>query len=185
MVLEADRLNRVITDLLFLSSPKVLCPEPIDLQQLAQELTSLLQFDLQEKHVELTVDFATPSVVADKDALKQCLLNLLLNSIDAMEQEPKHITLASCKKDDKIYVSVKDTGKGMSPQQLAQALEPFYTDKVRGTGLGLAIVNRTALDHGGYVDITSSPGQGSTISLAFPASHESDENRGDTCVEDA
>lgn len=185
MVLEADRLNRVITDLLFLSSPKILCPEPIDLHQLAQELTSLLQFDLQEKHVELTTDFKTPTVVADKDALKQCLLNLLLNSIDAMEQQPKRITLASCKKDDKTYISVKDTGKGMNQQQLAQALEPFYTDKIRGTGLGLAIVNRTALDHGGYVGITSSPGQGCTISLAFPTSHETDGAGGNTCVENA
>lgn len=186
MVLEADRLNRVITDLLFLSSPKVLCPESVDLQQLAQEITSLLQFELKEKKVELATDFATPTVTADKDALKQCLLNLLLNSIDAMEREqgPRRITLTSCKKDDKTYVSVKDTGKGMSQEQLAQALEPFYTDKVRGTGLGLAIVNRTALDHGGYVDIKSNLGQGCAISLVFPASQEQNSTTANTCVEE-
>lgn len=168
MVLEADRLNRVVTDLLFLSNPKALKPESINLPVFIEELLSLLQFEMKEKKVELVTDLTATTVFADRDSLKQCLLNLLLNSIDAMTGLEKRITLSSWEDETKTFLCVTDTGKGMDEPQVAQAFEPFFTDKARGTGLGLAIVNRTALDHGGFASISSSPGQGCAITLAFP-----------------
>ena len=91
MVREADRLNRVISDLLFLGRPKTIAPKEVELAGLVGEIRSLLRFDLENRHVEIIVHLDAPSVHADPDALKQALLNLILNSLDALdsEQSPK------------------------------------------------------------------------------------------------
>lgn len=85
MVREADRLNRVITDLLFLGRPRAIQPLRVDLASLCAEITTLLRFDLEQKGVRVCTTLECPFVQADPDALKQALLNLLLNSLDALE----------------------------------------------------------------------------------------------------
>ena len=85
MVREADRLNRVITDLLFLSRPKAIAPQQVELEPLVREITVLLRFDLEQKHIEIESKLNAPRAFADEEALKQTLLNLLLNSLDALE----------------------------------------------------------------------------------------------------
>ena len=90
MVREADRLNRVITDLLFLGRPKAIHPEALDIDRLCRELLVLLRFDLEQKGVEVTLSLAAHQVHADAEALKQALLNLLLNSLDALSCADEH-----------------------------------------------------------------------------------------------
>jgi signal transduction histidine kinase len=85
MVREADRLNRVITDLLFLSRPKAIAPHQVELASLLREITVLLRFDLEQKHVDIENTLNATHIFADEEALKQALLNLLLNSLDALE----------------------------------------------------------------------------------------------------
>lgn len=84
MVREADRLNRVISDLLFLGRPKAIAPREIELEGLVREINSLLRFDLESKNVFIDVRLDAPRMFADPDALKQALLNLILNSLDAL-----------------------------------------------------------------------------------------------------
>ena len=84
MVREADRLNRVITDLLFLSRPKAVAPQEVDLERLLQEIMVLLRFDLEQKNIAIDSKLNAAQLFADEDALKQALLNLLLNSLDAL-----------------------------------------------------------------------------------------------------
>ncbi|MDL2279701.1 PAS domain-containing protein [Desulfovibrio sp. OttesenSCG-928-G11] len=85
MVREADRLNRVITDLLFLGRPRAIQPQRVDLAKLCAEIMTLLRFDLEQKGVMVCTKLEWPFVQADPDALKQALLNLLLNSLDALD----------------------------------------------------------------------------------------------------
>ncbi|MDR0339619.1 MAG: PAS domain-containing protein [Desulfovibrio sp.] len=85
MVREADRLNRVITDLLFLGRPKAISPRRVDIESLAGEILALLRFDLEQKKLDIDLVLRADTVYADADSLKQALLNLLLNSIDALE----------------------------------------------------------------------------------------------------
>ena len=87
MVREADRLNRVITDLLFLSRPKTLAPQTVELAPLLREITTLLRFDLEQRQVTIDSKLNAPRLFADEEALKQALLNLLLNSLDALESK--------------------------------------------------------------------------------------------------
>ncbi len=87
MVREADRLNRVITDLLFFAKSRELAPKKISLPALLREISLLLRFDLESRGVAIHTDFAAPEVHADEDTLKQTLLNLLLNSLDALKEQ--------------------------------------------------------------------------------------------------
>lgn len=178
MVREADRLNRVITDLLFLARPKPIEPKPIPLKALITEIQSLLRFDLEQKGLSLATKLGAVRVYADEDSLKQALLNLMLNSLDAlsmdcMEKLPQGaeppLEIASGNTPDGTWIEVRDRGCGMTEEQRDQAFEAFFTAKTHGTGLGLALVQRTMLDHDGRASITSAPGKGTTVRLFFPS----------------
>jgi signal transduction histidine kinase len=171
MVQEADRLNRVITDLLFLARPRQLELTHILLAEVFQEVHTLLSMDLKARHCVLTSDLHAPSLVADRDALKQTLINLLHNSIGAMPAAGGEIVLASQAETRGIWVTIEDNGQGMSAEDKEHALEPFFTTRDQGTGLGLAIVHTIMQEHKGSITIDSSPGQGTRISLFFPQTH--------------
>ena len=178
MVREADRLNRVITDLLFLARPKPVAPKLVALKPLIAEIQTLLRFDLEQKNLSITPKIGAVKVYADEDALKQTLLNLLLNSLDALDKNTAQkdgpnteplLVVASGNTPEGTWIEVRDKGCGMSEDQRKHAFEAFFTAKAHGTGLGLALVQRTMLDHGGRVSIASALGQGSTVRLFFPS----------------
>jgi PAS domain S-box-containing protein len=124
-------------------------------------------------HVLMVTDLpAVPGIMGNPSELRECLANLILNAVDAM---PQGGTLtASCSSDaGTVVVKVKDTGVGMASEVRARCLEPFFTTKgERGSGLGLSLVYGTITRHGGTVVIESAPGEGTTVSLHFPAASE-------------
>jgi two-component system sensor histidine kinase HydH len=186
MVQEADRLNRVVTDLLFLARPRDLAPTEVDLTRLAESLRGLLRFDLEHKAVTPGLDLQAPTVYADEDALKQCLLNLLVNALDALPETGGVLNLASRRSDPSeglppgVWISVTDNGGGMTESVRDKAFEPFFTDKRQGTGLGLAIVQGIMRGHRGRALIDSSPGQGAALRLFFPDPDGRDSGGGST-----
>ena len=205
MVQEADRLNRVVTDLLYLARPRELTPGPVDLNQVAQSLHGLLRFDLEAKGVTPVLDLAETHLCADEDALRQALLNLVVNALDALPEEGGQITLSSRAATTLdgngggggdgpgVWVSVADTGQGMDETVRSQAFEPFFTAKRQGMGLGLAIVQGIMRAHKGRALIDSAPGEGTTVRLFFPDCPESGlasdniagNNAGDNAGDDA
>lgn len=173
MVQESDRLNRVVTDLLFLAKPRELAPVEIDLAETVDGLSRLLRFDLEHKRVALELALEASTVRADPDALKQALLNLLVNSLHAVAEQGGRIRLSSARGDDGqgtagVWLGVSDNGPGMPEEVRQHALEPFYTAKKQGTGLGLAIVQAILRGHRGRVLIESAEGAGTTVRLFFP-----------------
>jgi two-component system, NtrC family, sensor histidine kinase HydH len=181
MVTEADRLDRVITDLLFLSNPRPLNVRRIPLASLVEEVSRVLTLDLERKGVRLETRLHAGEAMADDDALKQVLLNLVLNSLDALkgsEAGQGLITVVSVMEADGVRLEISDNGAGMGPEEKAKAFEPFFTGKASGTGLGLAIVHKIMRDHGGSADIDSVPGQGTTVRLVFPERSAENGGRG-------
>ncbi|MGE4299649.1 MAG: nitrogen regulation protein NR(II) [Desulfovibrionaceae bacterium] len=170
MVHESDRLNRVVTDLLFLAKPRPMEPAHTPLASLADELARLLAMDLEAKGVTLSFRLETPDVYADRDGLKQALLNLVINALDAVAATERagHIEVVAQAMPGGVRIGVADNGPGMDEEQKAQAFEPFFTNKKSGTGLGLAIVHKTLRDHGGEAIIETQPGAGATVWLFFP-----------------
>lgn len=171
MVREADRLNRVITDLLYLSRPRAMDARAVSLGQLVADIGNLVRFDFEKRNITLKVSLGPDIVWADEDALKQAVLNLVLNSIDALEglaTGEREIHVSSAQGDGGTWVFVGDSGPGMSALQREQAFEPFFTTKKKGTGLGLALVHKTMREHDGRAQIDSEMGRGTTVSLFFP-----------------
>lgn len=182
MVREADRLDKVITDLLFLSRPRKPELAEVDLAALAADVEALLRFDLEHGGAELSMDIEVERAFADADMLKQALLNLVLNALAAVQavDEPGRIELAAFEDEGMLALAVTDNGTGMSAEERAHALEPFFTSKKQGTGLGLAIVHRIARDHGGHVEIiteTQGETRGTQVLLLLPL--EDDETQGE------
>lgn len=172
MVSESDRLNRVVTDLLFLAKPRPLSRQETNLSNLATELTRLLERDAEKKSATLSTDIKAETVLADTDQIKQALLNLLLNSLVATPDEGGEIMIFSESRDGEIRVGVTDNGSGMTPEEVENAMEPFFTGRADGTGLGLAVVHKIMRDHGGRVDIESEKGCGATVTLVFPRNED-------------
>ncbi|MDR2800900.1 MAG: PAS domain-containing protein [Desulfovibrio sp.] len=173
MVREADRLNRVIADLLFLGKPRALHPRTVELAPLISEIGALLRFDLEQKGMDISMELGAKDVFADADGLKQVLLNLVLNSLDSlagMKPEPDGppLSVVSERLPKGVRLEVRDKGRGMSYTDKKRAFEAFFTTKKRGTGLGLALTHRIMLDHGGSADIVSEPGKGCAVRLVFP-----------------
>jgi PAS domain S-box-containing protein len=163
----------VVKSLLYFASEEVGSRGPVDLNVIARDIVELLgQTTL--KRIALTADLedALDPVWGDSAALSHAVMNLCLNSIDAMPNGGAISIRTRRRPDSSIEISVRDDGLGMSEEVRARAIEPFFTTKAlgKGTGLGLAMVYGTMQAHGGTCEIRSEPGRGTEVTLSFPAS---------------
>jgi signal transduction histidine kinase len=138
----------------------------VDLADLAREtLRSTVPASME---AELVADGKAPHVLGQHDALMRALANVLLNAVDATSGRGR-VTVRVVGRNDGVTVAVKDDGIGIAADALDRIWDPYVTAKTGGTGLGLAIVKQTVVAHGGSVDATSTPGEGTEIRLHFPA----------------
>ena len=144
-----------------------------------QQSLTLVQYQLKQANIEVSVDLAKnlPDIIASWEHLKSVWLNLLVNARDALQDMPNpmlEITSRLGEDEQFILVLVRDTGKGMTPAELAHIFEPFYTtkDPGKGTGLGLATSHRIIEQHGGDVDVVSVPNEGTTFIVRLPIERE-------------
>lgn len=145
--------------------------QPLDLNALVRREAELLQrTTLQKVEVQLDLQEDLPQVVGESNSLASALMNLCINALDAMPKGGR-LRISTRLQGGRVLLQVKDSGEGMSPEVLSRALEPFFTTKPvgKGTGLGLSIVYGTVKAHGGSVDIQSQLGEGTTVTLGFPA----------------
>lgn len=170
MVEEADRLNRVVTDLMFLAKPREPAMEEIPVAAMVEELSRLMQFDLERLGASLSSGVDGAQVFADRDMVKQALLNLVMNAVNALPEDGGHVTISADAEGPFQCIRVTDNGAGMPEDVRSKAMEPFFTTRNEGTGLGLSIVHKIMRDHRGRLEIESAPGKGTTATLCFPKS---------------
>ena len=118
-------------------------------------------------HVTLDVPSALPSVAIDKDQMEQVFFNLMKNALEAMH-DGGSIAIEISSDDQSVLTSFKDSGEGMTDDQLAHLFEPYRTTKEKGTGLGLMISARIVRDHGGTISAESALGKGTKFTIALP-----------------
>jgi PAS domain S-box-containing protein len=143
----------------------------VDLNDVVREEVSLLErTTLQKVRLVTDLSLGLHPIKGDPSALSHALMNLCVNSVDAMPQGGT-LTLRTWNGEDgTVHLEVADTGEGMPREVLEKALDPFFTTKPqgKGTGLGLPIVYGTVKAHQGTLDIRSEPGKGTCISMCFP-----------------
>ena len=167
---ETARLSRLLDDILLYAKPMQLNLGPHALADLIRDMenTELLE----NANVELAYDTlsALPALVMDPDRVRQVLLNLLSNAIEANGDDPRGVRLSGHTEDigEMVTLEISNGGKTLEPEKLERLFEPFYTSKSSGTGLGLPIVKRIIGAHGGEVHITSSEAHGTRVTLSFP-----------------
>ncbi|WP_051276426.1 two-component system sensor histidine kinase NtrB [Desulfovirgula thermocuniculi] len=174
IIQEIDRANEIIRNFLLLTRPAQEKRQHIDLNTILRELLPLIESQCILARVELHLDLdpGLPEVVAHPDQIKQVLLNLIHNALQAMEgQRTKKLTLTTrwLPATGEVLFSVADTGHGMPEEVILQLGTPFFTTKETGTGLGLTITYRIVESHGGRIEVSSRQGLGSEFRVYFPA----------------
>ena len=174
---ECHRLSVILDNFMKFARPGSVGLHEVNVSTLIEHITALMQFEAEERKIRLeqAVEEPLPSVLGDETAISQVLVNIVVNAFHAMPNgglcriaaEARHANGTRW-----LVVSVKDTGIGIKKEELARVFEPFYTTKSSGTGLGLAIAYRIMEDHGGTIQVSSTPGTGTTAVLTFPVAVE-------------
>ncbi|MCZ6674880.1 MAG: ATP-binding protein [Verrucomicrobia bacterium] len=168
---EVQRIEELSQSLLDSSKPSVGKMTPVSLKEVGSAALDLVTSKGRQKGIEMIKDFSVEadSVMADPGSLRQVLLNILLNAIDAIDvdQTQKKIRLGVYGAQDKIWIEVEDNGKGMSEEIRKNVFKPFYTTKTHGFGLGLTVSGEILKEHDATTRIESEPGEGTKFSIGF------------------
>lgn len=177
MVSEADRLNRVINELLEFARPSQIHPVDTDLNTVIEHSIRLIKPDLETRDIslDLHLDPDLPKVYLDADRFIQCLLNLYLNSIQAMDRAGSLTVTTRRAYAGGVEIEVRDSGPGIPPEDVQHIFDPYFTTKTSGTGLGLAIVHKIVENHQGRITVHSDPGEGAGFVIWLPTSLSADD----------
>jgi PAS domain S-box-containing protein len=168
---QVKRIDGTLRDLLTYARPKTANLEPTDLNEVVDRALAVVSL-LPNNRVNVVRQFDArlPRALVDAELFGQVMTNLFINAVQAMSAEGTLTVTTSTIASGGIRVQVRDTGPGMSPTQLTQIFEPFYTTKTRGTGLGLPICRRVVEAHGGTISVESEPGKGAEFTISIPYS---------------
>jgi len=166
---EISQINDILTDLLQTARPHAPDIRLSDLNTTVEHTVMLARQQALSKPIEIILkkNPDLPEVEHDSGQIHEVLLNLLLNSIQAIDG-PGRITVELERSDDSALVVVTDTGHGIAPEHLPNIFRPFYTTKGNGTGLGLSLARRIVEDHQGQIDVTSTVGKGTQFTVQLP-----------------
>ena len=163
---EVDKIDSIVKQLLEFSKPQELHLKETDINSLLDETLSLLNNDFL-KHAIRVEKFYSPisPIKVDPVQIKQVFLNLLLNAIDTIDKDGKITISTETTNNDQICITIEDTGKGISKEDLKHIFDPFFTKKDSGTGLGLSIVHGIIEKHAGKIEVNSKIDNGSTFKI--------------------
>jgi len=167
---ETSRLRDILDDFLRYAGKLELDRQPTDLNELLEELSDFFNPQAQAQKVRLRLRTTPDSPLeADVDPrlIKQAVLNLMINAVQAMP-EGGELILGATRQDGQAVLDVIDTGKGISPEAVGKIFNAYYTSKKGGTGLGLAMTQRIVKEHGGQLTVESEPGKGTDFTLRLP-----------------
>jgi nitrogen fixation/metabolism regulation signal transduction histidine kinase len=165
---QIDSLARIATEFSHFSRMPVRKFESVELHNLLEETISLFKG---VKGIEIQKEFSiiNPIVIADKDELRRVFINIVRNSVQAIEKNGL-IKMQTSVQNDKCTISISDTGIGIQPEHLPNVLKPNFSTKAGGMGLGLAICRQIITDLNGSINVSSVYGRGTKVEIILPVS---------------
>lgn len=167
---ETVRLEGLLNEFLHFTRSHHLELTPADINKEVQSILRFFKPQAEEMNVEI-IDFLTPdlpTVRLDKRSFRQAVLNLLLNSVQAMKDGGGQLMVRTRVPGESVALDLIDTGCGMDSETLEKTFEPFFSTKQGGSGLGLPTVRKIIAGHGGHIAVQSEVGRGTQFTLTFP-----------------
>ncbi|WP_238933489.1 transporter substrate-binding domain-containing protein [Brevibacillus choshinensis] len=166
---EMERMNRILEDLLDYSRTKPLQTQRIALDELVHSVLGLFARRMESERIGVNVRIPVHLMIdVDRGRVKQVLINLVLNAMEAMvASSEKRLFIQAGEDSGQVWLSIADTGEGMRREQLDSLFEPFYTSKAHGIGLGLYVSQKIMREHGARMEVTSEVKTGTTFTLWF------------------
>jgi polar amino acid transport system substrate-binding protein len=173
---EVDRMNALVSDLIDYAKSPTTVRQTIDISEAIESCVALVLPMLKKLDIAISLNLEEGvKVRSDRSRLKQVIMNLLINGIEALEEkrsgqsgnDRRGMSIASRSDGEYCYVEIVDEGIGMTPEEMRHAMEPFYTTKPAGTGLGLAISKQYMDESGGSLWIDSEKGVSTRVTMQF------------------
>lgn len=165
---EIEKLEAITSELLFMSKPLTNIKKVESVNKMIRDVVVLLQSQAKLKNITINVEEPiTDTIYCDSSQIKQVLINLVKNGIEAMD-EPGQITVYVSSDESRVMIHVKDEGIGIPEDIIEQLGVPFFTTKKNGTGLGLNITKEILQQHEGYLNFSKNIKKGSTFQLVLP-----------------
>ncbi|MFW6330864.1 MAG: ATP-binding protein [Gemmatimonadota bacterium] len=165
---EVDRIDEIVAGLLSFARPEDPSLEPVDLREILDHSLTLVRVRARTQGVEVTIDGpGSLPLHADPALLRQVILNVVLNALQAMP-EGGRLHIAATRLGRRVELRVVDTGGGIPPEHVERVFDPFFTTKTTGTGLGLSICYGIIQRHGGQMEIDSQVGAGTSVIIRLP-----------------
>jgi PAS domain S-box-containing protein len=168
---EIERLNTIVVDFLFAVRPVSVELEPVILKKFFEDLIVFIKPELEQNNIgiDFSIDETVPSAMIDTKLFKQVIINLVQNSIHALEKAIEKKIIISIKyHEQKIIISFADTGCGMDKETCSRIFEPYFTTKPAGTGLGLTMVYKIIQEFGGNIEVHSELNKGTVFLIELP-----------------
>ncbi|CAH2212216.1 two-component system sensor histidine kinase NtrB [Tepidibacter aestuarii] len=176
---EIDRANSVIKGLLDFAKPSVCQIKVQSIDKLLKDIVLITNKYAKQQNVKINyICKEDKNILIDGEKLKQAFVNIIFNSVHAM-QSGGNLNISLCIQKDWVNISFEDEGTGIPKDKLEKIFEPFYTTKDIGTGLGLSITHRIIEEHKGYINIESEIGKGTKLDIYIPSKNE----KGDKKIE--
>jgi len=167
---EVSHIKDIVQDLMDFSKPRPLNRESVELKKLIRDTVDLLSKDMMASKVTAHLDLPEEScgITGDRDRIKEALLNIILNAIEAMKSGGGELRIAISMEEKSFRISISDTGCGIPKGNISRIFDPFYTQKDDGTGLGLAITHSIIEQHKGRIEVQSEVGKGTRFDVYLP-----------------
>jgi signal transduction histidine kinase len=171
---EIHRINEIVDRFLRFAKPAVPFLERTEVLSIFEEILQLIKPQIEKQHIVVQKEFqALPMILMDREQMKQAILNLLLNAVQAMPKGGQ-LTLSCRNSEDGkgIQFAIEDTGMGISSEDLNRLFDPFFSNKEGGIGLGLSITHRIIDQHRGKIEVESIPDKGTLFTVWLPIDYE-------------
>ncbi|HEY7545552.1 MAG TPA: ATP-binding protein, partial [Blastocatellia bacterium] len=170
---EIARLKYLVNDLLNYGRPSHMAFKPLDVRELVDETVALVRTQADAQGIDLKVEYTDEEteVMGDRERLKSCLTNIVINALQAMPQGGSLATNLY-RNDGWVEIKITDTGVGISDEALQKIFEPYFSTRVSGFGLGLAVTRSIIEDHRGSIVVNSKLGHGTTFTVKLPVASE-------------
>jgi signal transduction histidine kinase len=172
---EIDRLDSVVKRFLDFTRPPEMHQEESSLKEILEEVVAVERPQFEKANVKLDVRLASdvPDVLVDRPLLKQALMNLLINAVEAMP-EGGRLYVSLRRRGEMSEIEIQDTGRGIAPEHRQRIFQLFFTTRPGGSGIGLASTFRTIQLHNGSIEFDSEVGRGTTFRIDLPLAHQTE-----------